>query len=423
MALTDLDCKNAKHIEGQRVTRHFDERGLYLEVTKTGLRKWYFKYQQQGRDFCMLLGRYPAITLAAARKARDAQRVKLDQGINPAKERAKAKAAEVQEERENITFMAVAEEWKAKKQSNWAVGHTKRIGRHLDKDLYPAIGHLPIGSIRRADVVKVCEMVQSRGAVETAHRVLGTAAQVFTYALRQEYIDRTINLEAKDALKTPISQSYAAITDPQQLGALIRAMRAYQGGFIVKAALQLSALLFVRPGELRLAQWGEFDLDAALWTVPAARMKRDKQGKEGGAPHFVPLPKQAVAILKSLHTYTGNRPFVFPSLLKRDRTISDATLRTALASMGYGADVQSVHGFRATARTMLAEQLDENPLVIEAQLAHAVKDTNGRAYNRTQYLKQRQTMLQAWADYLDRLASGLAVVKQKAIPQRPKKNF
>ncbi len=174
-----------------------------------------------------------------------------------------------------------------------------------------------------------------------------------TYALRQEYIDRTINLEAKDALKTPISQSYAAITDPQQLGALIRAMRAYQGGFIVKAALQLSALLFVRPGELRLAQWGEFDLDAALWTIPAARMKRDKQGKEGkegGAPHFVPLPKQAVAILKSLHTYTGNRPFVFPSLLKRDRTINVRNPLRLMSFQRHGGGGYHVSGNECGAR-------------------------------------------------------------------------
>ena len=199
-----------------------------------------------------------------------------------------------------------------------------------------------------------------------------------------------------------------------KLGELIRVIRGYQGGPIVRAALQLAPVLFQRPGELRAAAWSEFDLDAALWTIPAARMKRRVDGKKNGDPHLVPLPTQAVEILQKLKPLTGHGTLLFPGERSHDRPISDNTLRAALLTLGYGPDVQSVHGFRATARTILAEVLNFDPLVIEAQLAHAVKDANGRSYNRTTYLKHRATMMQQWADYLDKLAKGADVIPLKA---------
>ena len=206
---------------------------------------------------------------------------------------------------------------------------------------------------------------------------------------------------------------FAAITDPIKLGELVRVIRGYQGGPIVRAALQLAPMLFQRPGELRAAAWAEFDLDAALWTIPAARMKRSVDGKRNGDPHLVPLPEQAVSLLRKLLPITGHSALCFHGERSHDRPISDNTLRAALLTLGYGPEIQSVHGFRATARTLLAEELNIDPLVIEAQLAHAVKDANGRAYNRTQYLKQRTMMMQKWADYLDKLAQGADVLQFK----------
>ncbi len=204
---------------------------------------------------------------------------------------------------------------------------------------------------------------------------------------------------------------FAAITDPIKLGELIRVIRAYQGGAIVRAALQLAPMLFQRPGELRGMAWTELDLEVGLWTIPAERMKRKIEGKKNGIPHVVPLPAQAVAILKALQPVTGGSALVFPGERSHERPISDNTLRAALLTLGYGPTVQTVHGFRATARTILAEGLELDPLVIEAQLAHAVKDANGTSYNRTQYLKQRTAMMQQWADYLDKLAKGADVIQ------------
>jgi integrase len=252
--------------------------------------------------------------------------------------------------------------------------------------------------------------VEERGAVETADRGLMLARQVWRYGVATGRVDRDITADLKGALSPYRGTHFAAITDPVKLGDLIRAIRAYKGGPIVRAALQLAPMLFQRPGELRGAAWAEIDLDAALWTIPAARMKRGKDGKENGDPHLVPLPRQAVDILRGLHGYTGHGTMVFPGERSHDRPISENSVRTALITMGYTPDVQTWHGFRATARTMLAERLDCDPLVIEAQLAHAVKDANGRAYNRTQYLKHRAAMMQQWADYQDKLAAGADLV-------------
>ncbi|WP_238945204.1 tyrosine-type recombinase/integrase [Allofranklinella schreckenbergeri] len=220
--------------------------------------------------------------------------------------------------------------------------------------------------------------------------------------------------DLKGALQPYRGKHFAAITDPAQLSELLRAIKGYKkGGPVVRAALQLAPLLFQRPGELRGAAWAEIDLDAALWTIPPARMKRTKHGKENGHPHLVPLPAQAVEILRALKPYTEATGLVFPGERQRSKPISENSVRTALIAMDYNPDIQTWHGFRATARTMLAEQLEFDPLLIKAQLAHAVKDANGRAYNRTQYLAQRQHMMQAWADYLDRLAAGAKVLQLK----------
>lgn len=236
---------------------------------------------------------------------------------------------------------------------------------------------------------------------------------MWRYGVATGRVNRDITADLKGALSPYRGKHFAAITDPVRLGELLRAIKGYKGGPVVRAALQLAPMLFQRPGELRAARWEEIDLQNAMWTIPAARMKRRKDGKEHGDPHLVPLPTQAVRILEILKPYTESTGLVFPGERQRDRPISENSVRVALISMGYAPDIQTWHGFRATARTMLAERLEFDPLLIEAQLAHAVKDANGRAYNRTTYLKQRRDMMQRWADYLDKLAAGADVIELK----------
>lgn len=269
----------------------------------------------------------------------------------------------------------------------------------------------PLAEIEPVELLATLRKVEERGAVETADRGLMLARQVWRYGVATGRVGRDITGDLKGALSPYRGKHFAAITEPAKLSELLRAIQAYKGGPIVRAALQLAPLLFQRPGELRGAAWAEVDLDAALWTIPAARMKRGKDGKENGDPHLVPLSTQAVKVLRELYPLTGHSALVFPGERNHSRPISENSVRTALITMGYTPEIQTWHGFRATARTMLAERLDVDPLVIEAQLAHAVKDANGRAYNRTQYLAHRTKMMQRWADYLDRLREGKAAGK------------
>lgn len=313
------------------------------------------------------------------------------------------------------TFQAVALEWHAKQAPQWSEGHAERALRQLERDLFPWIGPRRLSEIEPVELLATLRKIEERGAIETADRGLMLCRQVWRYGVATGRVSRDITADLKGALTPYRGRHFAAITEPVKLGELLRAIQAYRGGPIVRAALQLAPLLFQRPGELRAAAWAEIDLDAALWTIPPARMKREKDGKENGAPHLVPLPRQAVEILRELHPLTGRSALVFPGERNHERPISENSVRTALISMGYTPDLQTWHGFRATARTMLAERLDFDPLVIEAQLAHAVKDANGRAYNRTQYLKHRAAMMQAWADYLDKLRQGAEVIQ---LPQR-----
>jgi integrase len=277
------------------------------------------------------------------------------------------------------------------------------------------MGNRRIAEIKPVELLATLRKVEERGAVETADRGLMLCRQVWRYGVATGRVERDITTDLKGALSPYRGKHFAAITDPVKLGDLLRAIQAYKGGHVVRAALQLAPMLFQRPGELRGACWAEIDLDAAMWTIPAARMKRGKDGKENGDPHMVPLSTQAVEVLRNLHPITGHSALVFPGERNHSRPISENSVRTALITMGYTPEVQTWHGFRATARTMLAERLDCDPLVIEAQLAHAVKDANGRAYNRTTYLKHRTDMMQRWADYMDKLRKGADVID---LPQR-----
>lgn len=410
--LTDAQCRNATCSPEKKRARFTDSGGLYLEVSPAGSKRWFWKTYTDGKEGRLALGSYPAVTLTAVRKARDAAKAQKSQGLNPVQVRRVEKLKALTPDAD--TFKVTALEWYAMKLDSWSSHYAIREKRNLEKDLFPFLGNRRIREIEPIELLATVRRVEERGALDVAHRVLTTAGQVWRYAVATGRAARDVSADIKGALKPHHGKHFAAITNPAKLGELIRVIRGYQGGPIVRAALQLAPMLFQRPGELRAAAWAEFDLDAALWTIPAARMKRRVDGKKNGDPHLVPLPTQAVEILRKLHPLTGHGTLLFPGERSHDRPISDNTLRAALLTLGYGPDAQSVHGFRATARTMLAEIHDVDPLVIEAQLAHSVKDANGRSYNRTTYLKHRATMMQQWADYLDQLATGADVIQFRA---------
>lgn len=409
--LTDSQCKNAKCPADKARARLTDAGGLYLEVSPAGSRRWFWKYRNGGKEFRLALGSYPSVGLTAARRARDAARLQRAEGADPiqAKKVQKLKASNPAGD----SFKVVALEWFEKQEPLWSEAYAVRTKRQFERDLFPWLGERRLADIEPVELLAALRKVEERGAVETANRDLDLARQVWRYGVSTGRVNRDMTADLKGALSPYRGKHFAAITEPVRLGELLRAIKGYKGGPIVRAALQLAPILFQRPGELRGATWAEMDLEAALWTIPAARMKRGKDGKENGQPHLVPLPTQAVRILEVLKPYTESTGLVFPGERQRSKPISENSVRTALIAMGYTADIQTWHGFRATARTMLAEVLDFEPHVIEAQLAHSVRDANGRAYNRTTYLKQRQEMMQSWANYLDKLAAGADVVELK----------
>jgi integrase len=411
--LTDAECRNATCPPGKARMRFADSGGLYLEVSPAGSRRWFWKYRKDGKEGRMALGSHPDVSLRAARLARDAAKLQKSDGRDPVQARKveKLKASNPSGD----TFRTVALEWYDKQAPHWSPAHAARSMRQLERDLFPWLGDRRLKDVQPVELLATLRKVEERGAVETADRGLMLCRQIWRYGVATGRVDRDIAADLKGALTPYRGKHFAAITDPVKLGDLLRAIAAYRGGPVVRAALQLAPLLFQRPGELRGAAWAEIDLDAALWTIPAARMKRGKDGKENGDPHVVPLARQAVEILRNLHPLTGHGALVFPGERSHERPISENSVRTALITLGYTPELQTWHGFRATARTMLAERLDCDPLVIEAQLAHAVKDANGRAYNRTQYLQQRAAMMQQWADYLDKLRKGADVIE---LPQR-----
>lgn len=411
--LTDAECRNATCPPGKARMRFADSGGLYLEVSPAGSRRWFWKYRKDGKEGRMALGSHPDVSLRAARLARDAAKLQKSDGRDPVQARKveKLKASNPTGD----TFRTVALEWYDRQAPQWSPAHATRSMRQLERDLFPWLGERKLKEVEPVELLATLRKVEERGAVETADRGLMLCRQIWRYGVATGRVDRDIAADLKGALSPYRGKHFAAITDPVKLGELLRALAAYRGGPVVRAALQLAPLLFQRPGELRGAAWAEIDLDAAMWTVPAARMKRGKDGKENGDPHLVPLSRQAAEILRSLHPLTGHGALVFPGERSHDRPISENSVRTALITLGYTPELQTWHGFRATARTMLAERLDCDPLVIEAQLAHAVKDANGRAYNRTQYMQQRAAMMQQWADYLDKLRKGADVIE---LPQR-----
>jgi integrase len=414
--LSDTQIRSAKPAE--RPVRLYDERGLYLEITRNGGRWWRFKYRYAGKEKLLSMGTYPDTGLKAARERRDRARALLEEGVDPGEARRAEKAS--RSEAVVNGFEAVAREWHATIHlAQVSAGHAARTLIRLEQDVFPWLGALPIGEIKAPQLLQAMRRIESRGAIETAHRALQACGQVFRYAIATGRAERDPTPDLRGALKPVLVQHMAAITDPKRVGDLLRAIESYKGMPITRAALQLAPLVFVRPGELRKAEWAEFDLAAAQWRIPAARMKRTKQEKLSGTAHGVPLSRQAVAILRELHPLTGHGRYLFPSPRTGERPMSDNAVLSALRRMGFPSDEMTGHGFRAMARTLLAERLNVDEAVIEAQLAHAVKDSLGRAYNRTEFLEQRRKMLQTWADYLDKLRTGAEIIPIKRNRPRP----
>jgi len=376
----------------------FDGSGLYLLLSPSGAKGWRLKYRIAGKEKLLSLGTYPAVSLKQARIKRDDAKRLLAAGIDPSATRKAVKIAKAGAE----SFEAIAREWFAKFEPSWVDAHASRIIRRLERDVFPWLGQRPIREITAPELLTVIRRIESRGALETAHRALCNSGQVFRYGVATGRAQRDPAADLRGALPPTKERHLAALTDPKAVGALLRAIDSYRGTFVVACALRVAPLVFVRPGELRKAQWSEFDLDSAQWSIPPERMKSRQA-------HLVPLSRQAVAILRELHPLTGPDGYVFPSARSARRPMSDNAVLAALRRMGFSGEEMSGHGFRAMARTILDEVLNVPPHLIEHQLAHKVKDPLGRAYNRTSHLAERRQMMQRWADYLDDLVSGAKV--------------
>lgn len=394
MALTDLAVRSAKPKE--KPYKLADEKGLYLLVNPAGSKLWRLKYRFDGKEKLIALGAYSEFSLREARDRRDEARKHLANGIDPGALRQQQKA--VQTEDGTNSFEAVALEWYAKFSKDWARSHAEKIHRRLERDIFPWIGKRPIAEIDAPTLLAVLRRIESRGALETAHRAHQNCGQVFRYAVATGRAQRDPSADLRGALAPWKPQHYPSITEPKAVGELMRDLHGYTGSYVTAYALRLAPLVFVRPGELRHAEWVEIDLDAAEWRIPAEKMK-------ARVLHIVPLSSQAVAILRELHPLTGRGPYVFPSRRSRNEPMSENTVNAALRRVGYAKERFTGHGFRSMASTILNEQ-GWNRDAIERQLAHGEKDQVRAAYNYAEHLPVRRKMMQAWADYLDKLRTG-----------------
>ncbi len=394
MPLTDTAIRNAK--PGPKTKRLFDGGGLYLEISSTGSKLWRLKYRIAKREKRLAFGIYPEVSLKDARMKRDDARKLLATGVDP---NAQRKAIEFHNA---STLEAVAREWFAKFSPSWSADHAERVIRRFERDIFPWMGARPIGEITAPELLTALRRVENRGVIETAHRVLQNCSQVFRYAVATGRSQRDPTSDLRGALPPARGKHFASITEPKAIGELLRAIGGYKGSFITQCALRLAPLVFVRPGELRRAEWAELDLDAAEGRIPASKMKMR-------VIHVVPLSSQAVSILRELHPLTGNGKYVFPGTRTKDRPMSENTVLAALRRMGYGTNDMTGHGFRSMACTILNEQGWDRD-VIERQLAHAERDNVRAAYNYAEHLQERRRMMQAWAEYLDTLSAGANVI-------------
>jgi len=395
--LNDTRVRSAKSRE--KAFKLSDERGLFLLVMPTGSRLWRLKYRVNGREKLISLGAYPDVTLKRAREKRDAARRLIADGIDPSVQRKAERAALAQ------SFEGVAKEWLELQTKSLAPETISILTARLDSGLYPYIGSRPISAITAQEVLSALRRIESRGRHETAHRVRALAGRVFRYAVATGRAQHDVAADLIGALAPVKSKNFASVIDPVRVGELMLAIHGYSGHPVTALALKLAPLVFVRPGELRAAEWTEFDLVNAEWRIPGERMKM-------GDPHLVPLSRQALAILRELQPLARGGKYLFPSLRTRDRPMSDNTINAALRRMGYTSEEQTGHGFRSMASTLLNEQ-GFPPDVIELQLAHTERNKVRAAYNKAQRLPERRKMMQAWADYLDGLRAGGNVVPLK----------
>lgn len=410
--LTDTAIRKAKPVE--KPTKLSDGGGLYLELQPGGGRWWRLKYRIHGKEKRLSLGVYPEVGLADARRRKDEARKSVAAGIDPSDVRKSDRAAQIYQ-REAVrlaeaglpipdSFEATAREWHGVRAPDWSRSYGDKVMARLVADVFPYLGRRPVGEITSPELLEVLRRIEARGVVETAHRAHESCSQVFRYAVGKGTASSDPARDLKGLLRKPKVRHFPAITQPDRLGELLRSCAGYAGTPVVRAALALAPILMVRPGELRHAEWSQIDLEEGTWTIPAMAMKRGLDGKLNGPPHIVPLPMQAVKVLLDLKQLTGNGRFVFRGERHHDRPMSENTVNAALRAMGFPAEEVTGHGFRATARTILAERLNVDDKVIEAQLAHSVKDSLGRAYNRTEFIEQRRDMMNKWAEYLDHLS-------------------
>lgn len=410
--LTDTHCKKAACPEGRPRARFTDGGGLYLEVAPNGSKRWFWKYLFDGKEKRLALGSYPDVPLKVAREAQADARKLQRNGVDPAQKRQLDKLA--RKVSSDNRFEAVAREYHAIKAPGWSETYAARWLERLEKDVFPWLGTLALPEVTAPLLLRTLRRVESRGVRELAHSLREGCGQVFRYGVATGRAERNPAADLRDALKPVDTKHMAAVLDPDGAGKLMRSIATYEGQPTTRTALHLAALLFQRPGNVRQMEWAELDLDGALWTIPAAKMKRTKKGKVNGRPHLVPLAPQAVAMLRDLKPLTGHGQYVFPSLLTGERSMSENTLRSALRRMGYTNDEMTPHGFRAMARTIMVEKLGVQADVIEAQLAHGKGGPLGMAYDRAEFMAQRRTMMLAWADYLDALRQGAKVLPFKA---------
>ena len=404
--LTDMQVKNAK--PKAKAYKLADGGGLYLEVTPVGSKLWRMKFKQaSGKESRLSFGAYPEVGLTQARSSRATARQLRANDIDPGQ--AKREAKILRSAAVAHTFEAVARDWLRKTAVDRAESTQAKNTAWLEKNVFPYIGSMPISAIRPLDVLGALRKIEARGALESAHKIKQICGKVFRFAVASGLAERDVTVDLRDALATVPAANYAAITEPNEVAKLLRAIHSYTGHPYATAALKLAPILFQRPGELRAMEWAEIDWEKAEWSLPSTKMKM-KRG------HVVPLPTQAVSVLRRLHAISGHGKYVFPSVRTGSRCMSENTINVALRSLGYSKEMMTGHGFRATARTILDEVLDERVDLIEHQLAHMVKDPNGRAYNRTAHLPARRLMMQRWADYLDQLRenSGSTLSQGKA---------
>ena len=391
MSLSDTQLRNMKATG--KAKKISDGGGLYLHLSPAGGKLWRMSYRFEGKQKTVCFGAYPALSLKEAREKRDESKALLARGIDPSLHKQAAKAASIAETAN--AYEVVAREWHAKYAPGWTESNAERVLARQAKDVFSFIGKRPIAQISAPELLAVLRKVEERGALDTAHRILQDTSRIFRYAIATGRAERDPGADLKGALPVPRKGHFSTIVDTKEIGQLLRDIDAYSGNLIVRAALRLAPYVFVRPGELRKAEWTEFDLENAEWRIPAKRMKMR-------VLHIVPLSRQVLGILRDLHPYSGDGLYLFPSVRAKSAPISDMTLLAGLRRLGYAKEQMTVHGFRSLASTLLNEQ-GYNKDWIERQLAHGERNSVRASYNYAEYLPERRKMMQSWADFLDSL--------------------